>query len=131
MKLLLDTHIWVWSLLEPEKLSRRVVKHLADRNAQLWLSPMSVWELLVLCEKGRVILEPDPAEWVKRALESAPLLEAPLTHEIALETVRVRLPHRDPCDHFLTATARVLGLTLITADQRLIESRACPVLANE
>lgn len=131
MKLLLDTHIWLWSLLEPAKLSRRVVKHLENANAQLWLSPLSVWELLVLCEKGRVVLEQDPAEWATRALASAPVLEAPLTHELALETRRVRLPHRDPCDHFLVATARVCGLTLVTADQRLLEARACPVLENE
>jgi PIN domain nuclease of toxin-antitoxin system len=130
MKLLLDTHIWVWSNLEPERLSARVRRQLADRENELWLSPVSLWELSLLAAKGRIDLNEEITAWVRRALTVAPLREAPLTHEIALETTKLRLPHRDPADYFLGATARVLDLTLVTADERLIRARQFHVLAN-
>ena len=68
--------------------------------------------------------------WVSKAISAGPLREAPLTHEIALETANLQMPHRDPADYFIAATARVLELTLVTADKRLIESRQCPVVVN-
>jgi len=130
MKLLLDTHIWLWGLLEPHKLSGKVSKELADPANELWLSPISVWETLVLGQKGRIRLEGEPAAWIAKALSAAPLKEAPLTAEVALETAKVRLAHRDPADRFLVATARVFGLTLVTADDHLIRARQVAVLAN-
>ena len=130
MKLLLDTHIWLWSILTPERLSPKVRRALQDRRNELWLSPISTWELAVLAAKGRVVLTEDVAQWAAKAMAVAPLREAPLTHEIALETTKLRLPHRDPADYFLGATARVLSLTLVTADKRLIQARQFPVLAN-
>ncbi len=54
MKLLLDTHIWLWSALEPARLSKRVKIALEDRDNELWLSPMSVWKTLVLARKKRI-----------------------------------------------------------------------------
>jgi PIN domain nuclease of toxin-antitoxin system len=56
--------------------------------------------------------------------------EAPVTYQVAEETARVSLPHRDPADRFLVATARVFDLTLVTADQQLIHARQVPVLTN-
>ena len=58
MRLLLDTHIWLWSLLEPRKLNRRVVKQLKNEDNELWLSPISIWEILILCEKKRLSFRP-------------------------------------------------------------------------
>jgi PIN domain nuclease of toxin-antitoxin system len=130
MKLLLDTHIWLWTVGDRGRLSPRVQSSLREKTNELWLSPVSVWELTLLAAKGRVKLNEEITAWVRRALAAAPLHEAPLTHEIALETTQFRLPHRDPADYFLGATARVLGLTLVTADQRLIRARQFPVLAN-
>lgn len=130
MKLLLDTHIWLWSILTPERLLPGVRRALRDKKNELWLSPISTWELAVLCAKGRVVLNEGIAAWTAKALAAAPLREAPLTHEIALETTKFQLPHRDPADYFLGATARVLDLTLVTADKRLIQSRQFRVLAN-
>jgi PIN domain nuclease of toxin-antitoxin system len=130
MRLLLDTHIWVWSNLEPERLSAHVRIALREKGNELWLSPVSVWEVSLLAAKGRIKLNEEVTSWVHRALTAAPLHEAPLTHEIALETMKFRLPHRDPADYFLGATARVLDLTLVTADERLIRARQFPVLAN-
>lgn len=127
-KLLLDTHIWLWSLLEPRHLSRRVVSALEDDANELWLSPISIWELSMLVQKGHVSLSESVGDWVREAMKRAALREAPLTAEVALETMRVRLPHRDPADAFLVATARVFGLTLVTADKRLIGSKMVAVL---
>lgn len=130
MKLLLDTHIWLWSLLEPAKLAPRVVGALGKENNELWLSPLSLWELLLLVEKKRVTLGQSVEEWIALALQTAPLQEAPLTFDVAFETGKIRLPHRDPVDKFLLATARVFGLTLVTADERLIRAKIVPVLPN-
>lgn len=130
MKLLLDTHIWIWSALAPERLLPRVRRALRDQRNELWLSSISVWELTVLSSKGRVVLNEGVGTWVSKVFSSAPLREAPLTHEIAMETTKFRLSHRDPADYFLAATARILGLTLVTADKRLIESHQFPVLPN-
>ncbi len=54
MKLLLDTHIWIWSVGEPERLSRRVARELDNSQNQLWLSPVSIWEAMLLHRKSRI-----------------------------------------------------------------------------
>jgi PIN domain nuclease of toxin-antitoxin system len=128
LKLLLDTHIWLWSLVEPARLGKRVRKELQDRNNQAWLSPVSTWELLLLNAKGRIRLQEDLARWVARA--TSHLLEAPLTHEIVLAAQQLPLPDPDPADRFLAATAHVLGLTLVTADKRLLGLGEIATLAN-
>jgi PIN domain nuclease of toxin-antitoxin system len=130
MRLLLDTHIWLWSVLEPERLSRRVSKKIQDRSNELWLSPISVWELIVLWEKGRMVPGEDIEAWVPMALRSLPLQEAPVTYEVARETGHLRLAHRDPADRFLLATAKVFELTLVTADVHLLKARDVSILAN-
>ncbi len=131
MKLLLDTHVWIWSLMDPECLAGRVRKALRLEGNELWLSPMSTWEFLILVEKRRIELDGKVDDWLAEAGRRAPLNEAPITHEIARESRLVELPHEDPVDRFLAATARVLDLTLITGDERLVRSRACRVLANK
>lgn len=130
MKLLLDTHIWLWGLLEPDRLSRTVRQALEAPDNELWLSPISVWEALVLAARGRITVVGSPSEWAERMVQALPRREAPLTHEIALLSRQVELPHQDPADRFLVATALALELTLVTADKRLIESSVANVLPN-
>jgi len=130
LKYLLDTHIWIWSLLDPKQLTKKVLKELANGENELWLSPISVWELMVLVEKGRIVLRSKIDVWLDGAMEKAPLLEAPITHEIARKSRLVRLPHQDPADRFIAATAMTLELTLISADERMFHSRDFSVLAN-
>ena len=131
MRLLLDTHIWLWSALEPARLSARVRRVLDDSKNDLWLSPISVWEALVLARKKRVILEPSPEQWVRRALAQLPLHDATMNQEIAIRSETIVLGHDDPADRFLVATALVHDLRLVTADRRLINSRQVPTLANK
>jgi PIN domain nuclease of toxin-antitoxin system len=130
MKLLLDTHIWLWSALNPARLSSRVAAALENPSNELWLSPISLWEVLTLCQKGRLILDPNPQAWIADTLDTIPMREAQVTYEVAQETGRVQLPHRDPADRFLVATARVYDLTLATADEHLPKARQVAVLAN-
>lgn len=130
MKLLLDTHIWLWALLDPERLSQAVRTALASSENEIWLSPISVWEALLLAERGRVRVDTAPDEWVERMVRALPRREAALTHDIAVASRRLTLSHEDPADRFLAATALVLGLTLVTADARLTSSAEYAVMAN-
>jgi PIN domain nuclease of toxin-antitoxin system len=131
LKLLLDTHIWVWSLLSPERLSKRVTRLLNNSENEVWLSPVSTWEILVLCEKNRLALQPDGARWIAAAFSQFPFKEATVTHEVMLATNQVILPHRDPADRFLAASAKAYDLTLVTADEHLIGGNGYKVLANK
>lgn len=128
MKLLLDTHIWIWSLAEPKRLSPRVHRELKDKANELWLSPVSTWEALLLQSKGRIRVRGNVRDWVTNA--AMHMQEAPLTHEIVVAAEELPLPHQDPADRFLAATADVLGLTLVTADHRLLGLGTIATLAN-
>jgi PIN domain nuclease of toxin-antitoxin system len=125
LRLLLDTHIWLWSLQDPKRLGRRVQQELRNPANELWLSPISTWEALTLHAKGKIRLHGNLADWVADA--TAPLLEAPLTHQIALAARELPLPHQD---RFLAATAQILDLTLVTADAGLLGLGEIATLAN-
>lgn len=129
MNLLLDTHVWIWTQLAPERIGTRAVRALAAVTNVLWLSPVSVWEAVLLADSGRLALRPDPVAWVRETHRAWPLHEAPLDHEMALVSRRLDLPHDDPADRFLVATAKVLGLTLVTADERILGSREIECLS--
>jgi PIN domain nuclease of toxin-antitoxin system len=130
VRFLLDTHIWLWSALEPRRLTRRVAAQLGADGNELWLSPVSVWETLVLARRKRLVLEPTPEQWVRRALLDLPVQEAYLNHEIAIRSEALKITHRDPADRFLLATAMVHELTLVTADRHLVQSGVVPTLKN-
>ena len=127
MRLLLDTHIWLWSLSDPRRIGRRVLVQLKHQDNELWLSPMSTYEALTLYYKGRFEIEEDLSKWLARA--TAGTREAPLTHEIALVARQLQM-HQDPADRILAATAEVLDLTLVTADERLLGLGTIRTLAN-
>ena len=131
MKLLLDTHIWLWTSLDPDRLARRIDRAIHDPRNELWVSPISTWELSLLYDAGRLKLTDGPEVWVQKARAATPLHETPLTHEIALATRMVTLPHRDPADRFLAATALVHGLTLVTADRHLAGCKQIKVMLNK
>ena len=127
MKLLLDTHIWLWALHDPKKIGKRLLRDLQNTENELWLSPISTWEALTLHAKGKVNLGKDLDDWLARA--TAGTREAPLTHEIYLAARQLTL-HPDAADRFLAATAQVLDLVLATADQRLLGLGQIRTMAN-
>lgn len=130
MKLLLDTHIWLWAELEPQKLGKRVQAKLRDATSEIWLSPISVWEFLLLAERGRIAVKGEPEKWVETALTRSPLREAQLNNAVALASRSIQMPHQDPADRFLAATAQVYGLTLVTDDANLLRGKGYSRLAN-
>jgi PIN domain nuclease of toxin-antitoxin system len=127
LKLLLDTHIWIWFVGGTGELGKRALRELNDLNNELWLSPLSTWEALTLHHKRRIQLEGGPKAWLERA--TAGTQEAPLTHEIVLVARGLPL-HEDPADRILAATAQVLDLMLVTADERLLSLGSLRTLAN-
>ncbi len=130
MKLLLDTHIWLWSYLEPYRISSEVTRELANPANGRFLSAVSVWEAIVLLEKKRIQFKKDFGEWFRESKEELKLNEVPVTWDVAHELRFTMLGHRDPADRFLVATAKVYDLTLVTADVRLLGVPGIRVLAN-
>jgi PIN domain nuclease of toxin-antitoxin system len=128
VKLLLDTHIWLWALGNPGKLSKRVTAELNDPTNEVWLSPVSVWEALMLHAKKRIHLSDDLNNWFSRATQHT--REAPLTHEIAFLAHHLNLRQKDPADRFLAATAKTLRLVLVTQDPELVGLGDIQTLAN-
>jgi PIN domain nuclease of toxin-antitoxin system len=128
LKLLLDTHIWIWSMQASERLGKKTAQEIRNSENERWLSPVSTWEVLTLNAKGRLRLSDDIGLWVTEA--TASFQEAPLTHAIALAARRLDWEHSDPADRFLAATAQILGLTLVTADTRLLGLGNISTLAN-
>ena len=128
MKLLLDTHILLWSLLEPALLATDVSVKLENPSNELWLSPISTWEIMILAESGRIVLDAGPELWLRDVFKTIPFKEAPLNHEVAIQSRMIDLAQEDPADQFLVATAIVYDLTLVTADRRIITSQTCPIM---
>ena len=120
MKLLLDTHVWLWGLLEPERLSRTTRRSLVHADNELWLSSVSVWESMVLAERGKIRLAQPAEDWIAEALSTVACNEIPVTNAIAITSRAISLPHQDPADRFIAASAQVFDLTLVTADARLL-----------
>ncbi len=123
--LLLDTHCWIWAQLGLlQRLSRAALQAIRNSESEgnLRVSVISIWELALLEKRGRVALPMNIRTWVEQALNKPGIAVAPLTAEIAIESVH--LPgelHGDPADRMLVATARVLGATLMTKDARLLQ----------
>jgi PIN domain nuclease of toxin-antitoxin system len=130
LKLLLDTHTWVWSSSASEPLTAKVARQLAKPENEIWLSPVSIWQLRLLHDEGRVRLIPDAASSISDNLTRLRIREAPLTSEVALAVSSLNLPHNDPADGFIVATAKVFGLTLVTADEQLARLTDITVLPN-
>ena len=85
--------------------------------------------LPVLAEKGHISLGPNIEKSVREIFRKIPLNEAPLNQEVAIQSRFVLLPHQDPADLFLAATAIVYDFKLVTADSRIISAKDVPVLA--
>lgn len=131
MRILLDTHVFLWLVTGDKKLGRKAKRLLDSADTEIWLSPITIWECLMLDHAGRIRLEPTPLQWVRDVLRKYPFLEAPLNHEVALESRGVSLKQEDPADRFLAATATVYDLTFLTGDERLLEGSGFSAIPNE
>ena len=129
---LLDTHVFLWWHLDPKQLSRkqRAVVDRASQDAPLAVSDITLWEVALLVELGRVELDVPLGQWLELA-SAPPLVERlRVTPAIAAEVAILGSAlHRDPADRILVATARVHGLQLVTSDRAIAASRLVPVVA--
>ena len=122
MKYLLDTHVWIWWNMHPEKLSGKVKNAIlgTKKYSEILLSAISPWEFCKLLEKGRLAITCDPEEWIKEAMDMPKLRLVPLTPTIAYKSSALPKPfHDDPADQIIAATAREENATLLTKDERL------------
>ena len=129
IKLLLDTHIWLWYTLGEDQLSENLRTLIASDTTELWLSPISIWEVLLLAEKGRISLQSDTSTWIDQSIKALAVREAPLNHHIAVLSRQIDLPHQDPADRFIAATAIHYQLQLATVDTHLTNAVWLPTIS--
>ncbi len=125
MKYLLDTHVWVWWNMRPEKLSRKVVRLIAasQKYEEILLSAVSVWEFGKLVEKRCIGISCDPRDWLERALAMPKLRLVPLSPAIAYRSTTLpQLGSTDPADQIIVATAQEENAALLTKDDVLRQS---------
>jgi PIN domain nuclease of toxin-antitoxin system len=120
MKLLLDTHIWLWMKDEKDKIPSPVRRKLSKESASLYLSAASVMEISIKRSIGKLPMDLSPREFVERLLLQG-VIPLPIGIDHAIAAGSLPLHHRDPFDRTLVAQARVEGLTLVTADPRMLQ----------
>jgi len=117
-RVLIDSHILVWLLYEPEKINPKAQKLLQDAN-NVYLSPVTLWELALKYNKHKLAYSPQ--EFIEGAkelnLERMPLLDQ---HIITL--MSLKLSHKDPFDTFLVAQSESEGCIFLTSDSRILDS---------
>ncbi len=122
--LVLDTHVFLWLLAGHPALpgETRDAMAAAARRGDLLVPAIVPWEIAMLAARGRIALAEPAAEFIAHGLDLPGIRLAPLTPEVAVEAVA--LPggfHKDPADRMIVATARVLGGTLVTFDQAILD----------
>lgn len=132
MKHLADTHVAVWWLFDDARLPRshrRVLERAEAEGRSVALSAMSLWEIAKLTQRGRLRMS-QSLDVCLDELESATCFTIlPLTARIAAESTRLGAEFpTDPADQIIAATARCHGLTLLTADARILESGVVAVV---
>ena len=121
--ILLDTHVWIWFLSDPELVSSKA-RELIDKAAQkdaIYISSISVWEMALLVLKKRLVLKLELSDWISKA-ESLNFLQfLPVDNAIALKSANLPPPlHSDPADRIIIASALALNVPLITKDEKIL-----------
>lgn len=127
---LLDTHVWLWYAAGSADLPKSLREVLDDSVGRCWLSPISLWEVGMLAKKGRIRPRDNTSDWIEKYLDSVPMREASVNFEVAKAVEGLTLPHSDPADHFIAATALIFELTLVTLDQNLVDASWLPTLTR-
>ena len=119
MKILLDTHVWLWMVIEPEKLSRHARRHINKDAEELMLSAASAWEISIKWSLGKLKLPTTPAEFVPEHLAATKTYPLAVQHSHALRVASLPRHHSDPFDRLLIAQAQIEKLPILTADPLL------------
>lgn len=122
--IVIDTHILVWWVSSNESLSTsasKTIKNTLDSGSEVLVSSISVWEISMLIEKGRLILSMDLTNWLDEIAQIDGVRFVSIDNEIAIKSTL--LPgefHKDPADRMIVATARKFAVPLVTADEKII-----------
>jgi PIN domain nuclease of toxin-antitoxin system len=115
-KVLLDTHVFLWALDEPERLPRRWLEFFDSSHVELFLSAASAWEISIKCQLKKLRLPLAPADYLQTRCAELGVEPVPITFEHACAITALPQHHRDPFDRMLVAQAAIEGLTLATLD---------------
>lgn len=115
MRVLLDTHAFLWANAEPDRLGRQRPL-VEDDRTELLLSAASSWEIAIKVGLGRLALPDPPARYVPDRIRTLGLTPVPVEHAHALAVASLPPVHRDPFDRVLVAQAMLLSVPLLTAD---------------
>ena len=121
MKLLLDTHILIWSQETPKKLGKKTRTTILSADNERYVSAISAFELSRLVMGGLLSFRMPAASWLEQTIEF--LVAEKIDFGFDMAHMAYELPgafHKDPADRALVATAYLLGLTLVTADERIL-----------
>lgn len=122
---LIDTHAWIWWLNDSPQLRPRYRDALRGLPTPPFLSVISLWEVAVLVERGRLTLLPDPKKWIVEATQADAVRLVQIDSAIAEELLTLpRSMPRDPADRIIAATARALHVPVLTMDRQLLRSGA-------
>ena len=116
MKILLDTHIFLWMFLTPKRISANVESLLKDSTNEIFLSSASSWEISIKYSIGKLKLPDAPEIYVPDRIKRANLQRLEITHEHTLAIANLPQIHKDPFDRLLITQANVENLTLLSAD---------------
>ena len=124
MKLLLDTHVWIWSQEDPDRLGSQTKRLVLGAEHENHVCTISTLELARLVAAGAVSVSIALREWVERALRAIQARTVQVSHEIAMEAYSLPEPfHKDPADRLLVAASRCHELIVLTADERILRYR--------
>jgi len=125
LRLLLDTHVFLWWLADRPKLSQEAGSAVAESENTVYLSVASIWEMVIKSALGKL----DAPSDIPEALAANRITPLPIDMSHAVAVASLPLLHNDPFDRMLVAQAQVEGLTLVTRDRRLLEYGVACLLA--
>ena len=119
MKLLLDTHIFLWYITNDQRLSTKLASAISDEKNEVYLSVVSIWEALVKYQLGRLNL-PSPADqYLQERQEQHRIVSLALETAAVAQVLKLPPLHRDPFDRMLVCQAIHHDLILATIDDQL------------
>jgi PIN domain nuclease of toxin-antitoxin system len=120
MRFLLDTYVWLWTLVTPQRIPQDTRTLLADSDNSLLFSAASSWEIAIKYRLGKLPLPEPPARFIPPRLVRDGIEPLPVRHHHAHAVADLPDFHNDPFDRLLVAQARIEQLTLVTADRRFL-----------
>ena len=120
--IVLDTHVWVWFVSNPELLSKPAKKAINAAMAQkeIFISSISAWEVALLVDKKRLELTLDITDWIAKSEKLQFFQFIPVDNSVAVKSVNLPQPlHSDPADRIIIATAITIAASVVTKDEKI------------